>query len=82
MVFPGFMLTLILFPGDRGDPGGHAEGGGFPSDDSGAGPRRLVLRVQQPGRPRPPEDVDRRSGRAVVAAAGAPGGECSPHAVT
>lgn len=61
--------------GDRGDPRRHPEGGGVPSDGGGAGPRRFLLRLQQPGRPGPPEDVHRRPGRAVVSAAGPSGGE-------
>lgn len=65
----------VLSPGNGGDPSRHAEGGGFPSDGGGAGPGRLLLRLQQPGRPGAPEGQHRRPGRAVVAAAGPPGGE-------
>lgn len=61
--------------GDGGDHCRHAEGGGFPSDGSGAGPGRLVLRVQQSRRPRPPKDVYRGPGRAVVSATSSSGGE-------
>ncbi|TNN22871.1 hypothetical protein EYF80_067013 [Liparis tanakae] len=61
--------------GDGGDPGRHPEGGGVPADGGGAGPGGLVLRLQQPGRPGAPQDLHRGPGRAVLAAAGAPGGE-------
>lgn len=68
-------LAAPLSPGDGGDPGRHPEGGGLPSDGGPAGPRWLLLRLQQPGRPRPPQDAHRGPGRAVVAAPGSPRGE-------
>lgn len=70
-----FIPPALPPPGDGGDPRRHSEGGGFPTDGSRAGPGRLLLRIQQPGRPRPPQDLDRRPGRAVVSASGSSGGE-------
>lgn len=73
-LFPSLSSALSC-SGNGGDHCRHTEGGGFPSDSSRAGPGRLVLRVQQPRRPRPPKDVYRRPGRAVVSATSSSGGE-------
>lgn len=70
-----FIPPALPPPGDGGDPGRHSEGGGFPTDGSRAGPGRLLLRIQQPGRPCPPQDLHRRPGRAVVSASGSSSGE-------
>lgn len=70
-----FIPPALPPPGDGGDPGRHSEGGGFPTDGSRTGPGRLLLRIQQPGRPRPPQDLHRRPGRAVVSASGSSSGE-------